>query len=64
VIGDFARTAFDYVGEASVGWRGYWQEQNFIPEPGVLWRHSICGWKRPQSYYRDALWKNDQLSIC
>lgn len=23
----------------------------------------ICGWKRPQSYYRDALWKTNQLSI-
>ena len=23
----------------------------------------ICGWKRPQSYYRDALWKSDQLSL-
>lgn len=23
----------------------------------------ICGWKRPQSYYRDALWKEDQLSV-
>lgn len=31
VIGDFVWTAFDYVGEASIGWRGYWQEQNFYP---------------------------------
>jgi beta-galactosidase len=23
----------------------------------------ICGWKRPQSYYRDALWKDNQLSV-
>jgi beta-galactosidase len=23
----------------------------------------ICGWKRPQSYFRDALWKKDQLSL-
>jgi beta-galactosidase len=25
VIGDFVWTAFDYLGEASIGWRGYWQ---------------------------------------
>ena len=23
----------------------------------------ICGWKRPQSYYRDVLWKENQLSV-
>ena len=31
VIGDFVWTAFDYIGEASIGWRGYWQERNFYP---------------------------------
>jgi beta-galactosidase len=64
VIGDFVWTAFDYIGEASIGWRGYWQKQDFFPWTlafcGDL---DICGWKRPQSYYRDALWKGDQISI-
>jgi beta-galactosidase len=64
VIGDFVWTAFDYIGEASIGWRGYWQEQNFFPWTlaycGDL---DICGWKRPQSFYRDVLWKQDQLSV-
>jgi beta-galactosidase len=23
----------------------------------------VCGWKRPQSYFRDALWKPNQLSL-
>jgi beta-galactosidase len=23
----------------------------------------ICGWKRPQSYYRDALWQQDQIAL-
>ena len=64
VIGDFVWTAFDYVGEASIGWRGYWQEQNFYPwNLAYCGDIDICGWKRPQSFYRDALWKNDQLSI-
>jgi beta-galactosidase len=64
VIGDFVWTAFDYIGEASIGWRGYWQEQNFYPwNLAYCGDIDVCGWKRPQSYYRDALWKNDQVSI-
>lgn len=64
VIGDFVWTAFDYVGEASIGWRGYSQEQNFYPwNLAYCGDIDTCGWKRPQSYYRDALWKTNQLSI-
>ena len=64
VIGDFVWTAFDYIGEASIGWRGYWQEQNFYPwNLAYCGDIDVCGWKRPQSYYRDALWKKDQLSV-
>ncbi|MDQ3821335.1 MAG: DUF4982 domain-containing protein, partial [Acidobacteriota bacterium] len=64
VIGDFVWTAFDYIGEASIGWRGYWQESNFYPWTlAYCGDIDICGWKRPQSYYRDALWKKDQVSI-
>jgi beta-galactosidase len=64
VIGDFVWTGFDYIGEASIGWRGYWQEQNFFPwNLAFCGDIDICGWKRPQSYYRDALWKEDQLSL-
>jgi beta-galactosidase len=59
VIGDFVWTGFDYLGEASIGWLGYMQRKEFYP-----WSHAfcgdidICGWKRPQSYYRDILWEN------
>jgi beta-galactosidase len=64
VIGDFVWTAFDYLGEASIGWRGYWQEQNFYPwNLAYCGDIDSCGWKRPQSYYRDTLWKNDQVSL-
>lgn len=64
VIGDFVWTAFDYIGEASIGWRGYWQKQDFFPwNLAYCGDIDICGWKRPQSYYRDALWKDNQLSI-
>ncbi len=64
VIGDFVWTAWDYIGEASIGWRGYPQEKNFFPwNLAFCGDIDICGWKRPQSYYRDALWKSDQLSV-
>jgi beta-galactosidase len=64
VIGDFVWTAFDYIGEASIGWRGYWQEYNFYPwNLAFCGDIDICGWKRPQSYYRDALWKENQISV-
>lgn len=64
VIGDFVWTAFDYIGEASIGWLGYMQHQGFYPwNLAFCGDIDICGWKRPQSYYRDALWKPQQLSI-
>jgi beta-galactosidase len=65
VLGDFVWTGFDYLGEASIGWRGYPHDENFYP-----WNHAfcgdidICGFKRPQSYYRDVIWGvGQQLSI-
>lgn len=64
VVGDFVWTAFDYIGEASIGWLGYWQHQGFYPwNLAYCGDIDICGWKRPQSYYRDVLWKKDQLSL-
>lgn len=57
VIGDFVWTSFDYLGEASIGWLGYPRRMSYWP-----WTHAycgdidICGIKRPQSHYRDALW--------
>ncbi len=61
VIGDFVWTGFDYLGEASIGWLGYPHNKSFFP-----WTHAycgdidICGFKRPQSFYRDVLWKDDK----
>ena len=64
VIGDFVWTAFDYIGEASIGWLGYFQKQNFYPwNLAYCGDIDICGWKRPQSFYRDVLWKEDQISL-
>lgn len=64
VIGDFVWTAFDYIGEASIGWRGYFQKQDFFPwNLAYCGDFDICGWKRAQSYYRDALWNENKISI-
>ncbi len=57
VIGDFVWTAWDYIGEASIGWLGYPQNKNFYPwNLAYCGDIDVCGWKRPQSYYRDAFW--------
>lgn len=64
VIGDFVWTAVDYIGEASIGWRGYVQNQDFYPwNLAYCGDIDVCGWKRPQSHYRDALWKTNQLAV-
>ncbi|MDR2057724.1 MAG: DUF4982 domain-containing protein [Dysgonamonadaceae bacterium] len=62
VIGDFVWTSFDYIGEASIGWRGYPQEQNFYPwSLAYCGDMDICGNRRPQSYYRQALWEEQPV---
>jgi beta-galactosidase len=64
VIGDFVWTAIDYIGEASIGWLGYFQSGFFFPwNLAFCGDIDICGWKRPQSFYRDVLWKKNQLSV-
>ncbi|HQK70943.1 MAG TPA: glycoside hydrolase family 2 TIM barrel-domain containing protein [Bacteroidales bacterium] len=61
VIGDFVWTSFDYLGEASIGWLGYPHEGSFYPwHLAFCGDIDICGFKRPQSYYRDALWGEDK----
>lgn len=60
VIGDFVWTACDYLGEAGLG-RVHDDPQK--PFLGVFPWHmancgdlDLCGFKRPQSYYRDMVW--------
>lgn len=65
VIGDFVWTAWDYLGEVGVG---RWEISD-APRPGNPawpWMTAGCadldliGCKRPQSYYRDMVWGNEQ----
>ena len=65
LIGDFVWTGIDYIGESSIGWHGYPQKKELfypwtIAHCGDI---DICGWKRPQSYYRDAFWNKDNITI-
>jgi len=64
VIGDFVWTAWDYLGEVGIGrWEASEEERPGSPE--WPWLAANCsdidliGEKRPQSYYRDAVWEND-----
>ncbi len=55
VIGDFVWIGFDYLGESGVGWIGV----DNIPYPWTVaycGDIDICGFPRPQSYYRQILW--------
>ncbi len=60
VIGDFVWTALDYLGEAGIGRVSYEEEFSFLGR--YPWHQAfcgdidICGFKRPQSYYRDCIW--------
>lgn len=70
VIGDFIWTAMDYLGEAGLG-----NSIEIDPEENV---HQFMGWpwfngwcgdldllgiKKPQSYYRDILWRERAISM-
>jgi beta-galactosidase len=60
VIGDFIWTAWDYLGEAGLGRVVSDGKPTYAaPYPYYLAHvgdFDICGFKRPQSYYRDLLW--------
>ena len=64
VIGDFTWTAYDNLGEAGTG-RALWARDGFIPGISLAeypWRTcyqgdlDLCGYRRPQSYFREAVW--------
>jgi len=59
VIGDFVWTAIDYLGEAAIGHVTYDENEQPNAYPALTASCGdldICGWKRPQSYYRDCVW--------
>jgi beta-galactosidase len=62
VLGDFVWTSLDYLGEAGIGRVRTEGDTAFLG--GYPWHQAncgdldLCGFKRPQSYYRDVLWQS------
>ncbi|HEY3372988.1 MAG TPA: glycoside hydrolase family 2 TIM barrel-domain containing protein [Prolixibacteraceae bacterium] len=70
VLGDFVWTAMDYLGESGIGHASIAnKEAKDQFSPGWPWYNSycgdidICGFKKPQSYFRDVVWKISQLEM-
>ncbi len=64
VLGDFTWTAYDNLGEAGTG-RALWKRDGEIKGISLAkypWRNcyqgdlDLCGFRRPQSYFREAVW--------
>lgn len=70
VIGDFVWTGMDYLGEAGIG-NVQAVPDSVNPSFGMPWPWfnaycgdiDLCGFKKPQSYYRDVLWDQSQLEM-
>jgi beta-galactosidase len=68
VIGDFVWTAMDYLGESGIGHSvvGTGRSPFFLPWPWFnAWCGDldICGFKKPQSFYRDVVWRRSQIEM-
>ncbi len=65
VLGDFEWTGMDYLGEAGTG------SAHLDNEPGNTWPWydafcgdlDLCGFKKPQSYYREVVWGRSALEM-
>ncbi|RYX82899.1 DUF4982 domain-containing protein [bacterium] len=68
LIGDFVWTAMDYLGESGIGHSVLSNEPNpfFMPWP---WYNAwcgdldLCGFKKPQSLYRDVVWRRSPIEM-
>ena len=69
VLGDFVWTAMDYLGESGIGHTLLSKDGKDEFSPGWPWYNSycgdidICGFKKPQSYFRDVVWKISHLEM-
>lgn len=68
VIGDFVWTAMDYLGEAGLAHALLSNEKGsfFMPWPWFnAWSGDLdlCGFKKPQSFYRDVIWRRSQIEM-
>jgi beta-galactosidase len=56
LIGDFVWTGMDHLGEAATGWMGFVRSVDYPWTTSFCGDLDLCGFKRPQSYYRDVIW--------
>lgn len=69
VIGDFVWTAMDYVGEAGIGSAAIRQSGSQSQFQEWPWFNGWCGdidligQKKPQSYYRDVVWRLSPITM-
>ncbi len=70
IIGDFVWTAIDYIGEAGLGHALELAEGERNPQfMGWPWYNAwcgdidFCGDKKPQSYYRDIVWREREITM-
>jgi beta-galactosidase len=68
IIGDFVWTAMDYLGESGIGHTVY--DTGKIPQLRPWpWFNGYCGdidligIKKPQSYYRDVVWRRSKIEM-
>jgi beta-galactosidase len=65
IIGDFVWTAMDYLGESGIGHTSCENEKGNQLRPWP-WFNGYCGdidligEKKPQSYYRDVVWRRSK----
>jgi beta-galactosidase len=69
VIGDFVWTGMDYLGETGIGHLYFSdKKENYFLQPWPWFNAwcgdiDICGFKKPQSFYRDVVWEQSQIEI-
>jgi beta-galactosidase len=68
IIGDFVWTSMDYFGESGIGHTTLSNEKDTFLKPwpwynGWCGDIDVCGFKKPQSYYRDVVWRRSPIEM-
>lgn len=71
VVGEFVWTAMDYLGESGIGHAFAVRKGEKAPPQFIGWPWfnawcgdmDLCGDKKPQSYYRDVIWRRSPIEM-
>ena len=68
IIGDFVWTSMDYFGESGIGHTTLSNEKDTFLKPWPWYNAwcgdiDVCGFKKPQSYYRDVVWRRSPIEM-